>query len=272
MKQKFFITLLLLLFFGAFSSAMACDPGDPACEQTADGNAALYAPYDHGDAVNGGWSQSVGNADYHVTDPHTADGSANIHGRAVGNNGPGISWSTACLRDETQGNGASVNLSHEGETAQGNWAEESGSLGNYAGGGDSTSAGYSGEMNGSGELSLEGSSFSGGGTCAEVQEGTETNNSHAITTGGSRSCQNVDGQTTAQGTGGVVATSYKENGPAWAGASGEGTFCYDTQGTHFSAGRGLTETNTEIAIHGLPNGVQANASSTTHSEANSHSD
>lgn len=273
MKKRNLITVLifgLACIFGCLTAWADCPGPDcsSACEgaecyQNANGNAAGYGFYEHGDITNGGWAESYGIGDYAAEGFQNADGGANAYIQAEGANSPGEAWSHARSENSTWGNGEiSVNLSVEGTAEQGSWAGQDNGDGTYGMGGGNSYA----EFNGSKErgcdtcdpesLSLSGIADAAGNTYTELNIGAETNSSLAENYGSSEASQTGNGSVFISGIGSQNNGSYKEINASWGGAMSDSAYCYSGEGTNQIAGFGEALGNTTATVHDTGQGIE----------------
>ncbi|MCD4705910.1 hypothetical protein K8R61_02405 [bacterium] len=267
MKSKIFMAVLLLLFFSAFTSAMAYDPPvpepDPECQQTADGYVYGGGLYEHGDNDFGGYSVSEGLGEYHAVGTDHASGYANLQSVLTGNSCPnGLSWSHAHIGTEADANGNIEEDTHvAGFAVQGNWSNIDHGDGNFAGGINITDAEYEGV----GDSYVQGSADACGMTFVRVAENNDGNilkcTSSAITVGMSKADQIGDGEVVIHGEGEHITGSYQQNGSVELSAGSHGTFCYDGSDPNSIAGIGMTAGKSATETEMLPNGISFKATS-----------
>lgn len=285
MKKQNLITVLifgLACFLGINAWADDCPGPDCSsgcegaeCYQNANGNAAGYGFYEHGDITNGGWAEGYGIGDYAAEGFQNADGGANNYVKAEGANSPGEAWSHARTESNTWGNGdISVSLNVEGTAEQGNWAGQDNGDGNYAMGGGNSYAEFTGSASRGCDtcdpenLALNGLAGAAGNTYTEINIGTEANSSIAENYGSSEASQNGNGSVFVSGIGSQNNGSYKEIGASWAGAMSDSAYCYSGEGTNQISGFGEALGNTSTTVRDTGQGVEviSNAWSRGHGE------
>ncbi|MEA2088776.1 MAG: hypothetical protein U9O55_02980 [Patescibacteria group bacterium] len=270
MKPKIIMAIFLLLVFSAFSSAMACDPSDPSCQQTADGYVYGGGLYEHGDSNFGGYSMSEDMGEYHAVGTNYASGYANLGSVLKGDSCPnGLSWSRSKIATEAGADGNIEENTHiAGYVGQGNWSNIDREDDNFARGINITNAEYEGE-NGP---YIDGSADACGRTFVNVAENNDGNilkrTSSALTIGASKADQTRDGEVKIDGEGEHLTGSRQQNDSVDLSAGNHGTFCYDGSAPNTIAGVGITVGKSVTTTEVFPDGINFKAKSKSRSKGN----
>jgi hypothetical protein len=270
MKKRILQSICIISIVSMSSIVLACEGSE--CFQSADGNAGEYTYFEHGDSMNGGWTEGASNGNYLAEGVDAADGSANTYGKSSGESTPGEVWSKNRVESDAWGSvniQATVNV--DGESTQSNWATQDESNGNYSTGGNNSNAGYTGaDSTGCNpcetESTIEGLAVTYGKTTTEVDLGTDTNYSAAKSNNYGQAEQTGTGETWTNGNGGISTGAYKEVDSSWAGAQSNGSFCYEGQDPSSIYMSGFSEGNSSGTVTSTPNEITASSNAYSQSK------